>query len=139
MEQTTTPQMPSNTMAKNDWSWGAVMLDVPFLIAIKKYTWLFWYLLAFVPFVNLVFFTGFKIYMGMKGKALLKESTQFANEDERNGFIKALDHAGKILFFAGIIALGIGLILMATGALTMFTKYKSLNAPGSNMMQWPRY
>lgn len=117
----------------NEWSWGAFMLDVPFLIAIKKYTLLLWYLLAFIPFVNFLFFIGFKIYIGTKGRALAAESDQFANEDERNGFMKAFDHAGKILFFSAIAIFGIMIILMLAGV--TLTKYKLFNFPGSQVMR----
>lgn len=94
----TPPQPGSN----EGWSWGAFMFDPVFLIAIKKYKMLWWYLLMFVPFVNLIFFIAFKIYLGIKGKAIASTGV-YLNEGERGGFMKGLDHAGKISFFAWLI------------------------------------
>lgn len=109
------------------------MFDVPFLIAIKKYTWILWYLLAFIPIVNFVFLIVFKLYMGSKGRSLATTSDHFTNKDELNGFMKGLDHAGKITFFAGLIVLGTLLIFSLLG-ITSFMRWGS-QIPFGNMMK----
>jgi len=98
------------------WSWGAFMFDIPFLVGIKKYAYLFWYFLALVPIVNIVFIIVFKIWMGVRGRALAAVSPQFENETEFHGFMKALDHAGEVLFVVAIIVLAIVLVLAVFGA-----------------------
>lgn len=106
------------------WSWGAFMFDIPFLVGIKKYTYLFWYLLALVPFVNVIFFIVFKIYMGAKGRALAAVSPQFENETEFRGFMKAFDHAGKILFTVTVAIIAILLLVLAFfGVVGIFTLF----------------
>lgn len=103
------------------WSWGAFMFDVPFLIAIKKYKMLWWFLLALIPFVNAAFYIIFKIYMGSHGRALAAQSSHFTNQHEYNGFMKAMDHAGKVLFFIFIAGLCIMLFFMIIGAVSFLT------------------
>ncbi|MBI5732670.1 hypothetical protein HY967_01785 [Candidatus Jorgensenbacteria bacterium] len=126
---TNTPSIPGETSLKSAWSWGAFMFDIPFLIAIKKYVWLLFYLLAFVPIVNAIFLIIFKIVMGMKGAALAAQSPQFTNQDEYNGFMRALDHAGKITFFGLIVVfvLIIGLVLFG---FKTFIPYLQPKVPG---------
>jgi hypothetical protein len=89
------------------------MFDAAFLIAIKKYQWLFWYLLYLVPFVNFVFMIVFKIYLGVKGRTIAATSTYFQDERELRGFMKGIDHAGKVLFFIMLAVLVIWLVLVA--------------------------
>ncbi len=90
-------------VATEGWSWGAFLFGVPFLVGIKKYKMLWWLLLALVPFVNVVFWIAFIIYLGLKGHELEARSPQFSNQDEYDGFFKVFDHAGKILTIAVIV------------------------------------
>ncbi len=92
------------------WSWGAFLFGAPFLIAIKKYHMLWWYLLYLVPVVNFFFWIVFMIYLGIKGHEMAATSRHFENQHEYNGFIKAVDHAGKILTIVAIVIIAAGLI-----------------------------
>jgi hypothetical protein len=107
MDQT----ISNGIMPKEGWSWGALVFNFYFLIAIKKYKLLWWYLLAFIPLVNIIFFIAFAIYLGMKGHELGVTGGQFANQSEYDGYMKGTDHAGKIVFFVAIICLIIFIIL----------------------------
>lgn len=104
---------PQTVASESSWSWGAFMFDAAFLIAVKKYKWLFWYLLYLVPFVNFAFMIGFKIYLGVKGRAIAATSTYFQDERELHGFMKGIDHAGKVLFFVMLAVLVVWLVLVA--------------------------
>ena len=86
----------------SDWSWGGFMFGPAYLIAVKKYNYLFAYLLMLIPVVNFFAMIGIAIYLGVKGHALVAESPMFQNDVERVGFNRALDHAGRIMFFISI-------------------------------------
>lgn len=94
-----TPLQAVASVAQTDtgWSWGAFFLGPLFLIAIKKYSWLWFYLVAFIPFVGMVFVLGFMIYLGMKGRQLAQVSPMFSNRDEYIGYMKANDHGAKVV------------------------------------------
>jgi len=109
-EQQNMPPGPSIPNPESTgWSWGAFMLDPAFLIGIKKYKYLFWYLIMLVPFVGFLFYIGFKIYLGVKGREIASTST-YLRGDERRGFMKGLDNAGKITFFSSLIFLALWLV-----------------------------
>lgn len=103
MDQT----MPNGITPKAGWSWGGFMFHFYFLIAVKKYQLLWWYLLALVPFLNVIFLLASSIYLGTKGHEIGATGTQFANQSEYDGYMKGTDHAGKIGFF---ITIGIAVI-----------------------------
>jgi hypothetical protein len=84
------------------WSWGAFMFGPAYLIAVKKYMYLLWYLLMLLPIINFIAMIGLPIYWGLKGTELAKDSTMFKNEDERSGFLRAINHAGFISFLIAI-------------------------------------
>lgn len=94
----------------SQWSWGAFMLDAPFLIAIQKYVYLLVYLLMLIPFLNFIIYIGFKIYLGLKGHEMAENSSAFDSKEEREGFFKGFDWAGKVLFFVTIAFFVIGLL-----------------------------
>ncbi len=91
------------------WSWGSFMFNPIVVIATKRYKMLFWYLFAFVPFLNIVFWLVFGIYMGFHGRDMVMKSDTFGNDDERKGFLKGIEHAGFILFVATIVIMVVGL------------------------------
>ncbi len=95
---------------QSEWSWGSFMFNPIVIISSKRYKMLFWYLLAVVPLVNLFFWLVFGIYMGMKGRSIVASSAAFANDDERRGFLKGLDHAGFILFIVSVVFLALFLV-----------------------------
>ena len=110
MEQTNSAVVP-----KQGWSWGALMFNAAFLIGAKRYQLLLWYLLMLIPIVNLIFAIVFAIYLGVKGHMIAAGGTQFANQSEYDGYVKGLDHAGKVVFFATLIFIGLSLVLAIVG------------------------
>ena len=105
MEQTHT------IVAKEGWSWGAFGTGPAFLIAVKRYKFLWWYLLFLIPFVNFIFMLAFAIYLGVNGRKIAAAGKQFANQSEYDGYMKGVDHAGKVMFFVGVIVGAIIFIL----------------------------
>ena len=105
MEQT-------NLVAKEGWSWGAFAFHLPFLIAVKRYTLIWWYLLAIIPLVNIIFFIVFAIYLGLNGHRLAVSGGQFTNQSEYDGYFKGINHAGKVIFFAMVIVVVLVLVLI---------------------------
>jgi len=117
MDQTSSPA--AILTPKAGWSWGAFAFNASFLIGVRRYRFLWWFLLAFVPFVNIIFWIVCVIYLGMKGHEIAARSTSFANQSEYDGYMNAQDHAGKVLFFAalivGLVMAVIFVALIATG------------------------
>ena len=104
------------------WSWGACMFDPGFIIAIKNYKFLFVYILYFIPLINIFAVIGIKIYLGLNGRSMAENSPQFENKDELNGFMKGIDHAGKIMFFVALIFIAGGILLAMMGAMGSMMK-----------------
>jgi hypothetical protein len=71
------------------------------------------YLLMLVPFVNMVAWLGIMVFLGLKGRELAATSQTFTSRDQYVGFMKAIDHAGKVIFFA---ALGVIVIAFTIAA-----------------------
>lgn len=94
------------------WSWGAFMLGPYFLIGVRSYAYLWAYLLVLVPFVGPLLLLGFGIYLGMKGREMAAVSTTFHNKEQYIGFMRGVDHAGKIMFFVALVMVGLGLAFM---------------------------
>jgi len=91
------------------WSWGGFCFSLLFAIAIRRYVYL-WFLLGMVlPPINFVVVIGLMIYFGMKGRELAAESKIFTSRDQYVGFMKGIDHAGKVLalFYGILIIVGI--------------------------------
>jgi hypothetical protein len=103
----TTPTGPEG------WSWGAFMLGPFFLIAVRKYVYLWAYLLMLVPVVNFVAWLGIMVFLGVKGRAMGYESTTFTSNEQREGFFKAIDHGGKIMFIISVIGLVVWFVFVA--------------------------
>jgi hypothetical protein len=80
-----------------------------------------------VPVVNFFFWIIFMIYLGMNGHKLAAQSRHFENQYEYHGFMKALDHSGKIMFFVAIALIALGFVLGFAGAVGSafhaFTRY----------------
>ncbi len=104
-----------HVVASAGWSWGAFLFALPFLVGIKKYKLLWWYLLALIPFVNIVFFIVFMVYLGVRGHDLAAKSPQFSHQTEYDGFFRVFDHAGKVLVVVAVIILLIFAILSVAG------------------------
>lgn len=108
-----------------EWSWGAFMFDPAFLIAIQKYAYLLVYLLMLIPILNFIVWIGFKIYLGLKGREMARDSATFASAEEREGFFKGFDWAGKVLFFVALAFFVLSLLL------TLVFGFSAMNAmPG---------
>lgn len=108
-------QTNNGIVPKQGWSWGAFALNAYFLIAVKRYKFLWWFLLAVIPFVNIVFWIVFLIYLGIKGHEIGAGGTQFANQSEYDGYMKGTDHAGKVAFFIGLAAAVLAIIFVIVG------------------------
>ena len=80
------------------WSWGGFMFGPAYLIGTKHYAYLLLYLLTLVPLLGGLVWLGIAIFLGLKGHDLVAQSRMFKNDDERNGFNRAIDHAGLITF-----------------------------------------
>lgn len=114
----TSPTSPAAAVAST-WSWGSFMFDPVVMIATERYKWLLVYLLMFIPFINLIALLAVKIYFGLNGQELIMSSTAFANNDEKKGFLKGIDKAGKILFFVGLALIAVSFIFGLGTAMTM--------------------
>lgn len=118
----------TDTYDDSGWSWGGCMLNWTFVLAIKKYKLLFLMLLLFVPVVNAFVGIGVPIFLGLKGREYARESGMFANKDQYLGFMKAVDHAGKILFYVVLAIFVGGLLLM----LTVFSSFSGMQSESMN-------
>ena len=119
-------------MYDSGWSWGAFMFDAPFVIATRNYWYLLVYVTMVIPIANIIIYLGYKIYLGIKGREMAVESETFDSAEERAGFFKAFDWAGKVLFFVMLVFALIGIafgILAATGVIA-----PDAVAPGSMPM-----
>ena len=88
-----------------------------------------WFILAFVPIVNFVFWIAMVVYLGMNGNALAAGGTQFANQSEYDGYVKGQDHAGKIFFFFFLALAIIGIAMAILGmSLSLFTAHLPASA-----------
>ena len=74
------------------------MFGPAYLIGTKHYAYLLLYLLTLVPLLGGLVWLGIAIFLGLKGHDLVAQSRMFKNDDERNGFNRAIDHAGLITF-----------------------------------------
>lgn len=91
---------PTTGTAETDystgWSWGGFMFNLYFAIAVRKYAYLWLFFLNLIPYLGTLVMM---IIFGMKGRELAATSRTFDNKEQSIGFIKAMDHAGKIVFF----------------------------------------
>lgn len=108
-------QTNNGIVPKQGWSWGGFMLNASFLIGAKRYKLLWWWLLALIPIVNIVFWIAMLIYLGINGHKIAAEGTQFANQSEYDGYVKGLDHAGKVVFFVVLVVLVIVIVALLAG------------------------
>ena len=92
------------------WSWGGFMFSPAVIFASRRYVWLLLYLLMIIPLINIIGWLIPMIVLGIKGRDLIMASHTFANQDEAPGFMKGIDHAGKIVFWITLILIGLGLI-----------------------------
>ncbi|MBP9749119.1 MAG: hypothetical protein KBD21_00040 [Candidatus Pacebacteria bacterium] len=105
--------IPLGTPAGPDgWSWGAFMLGPFYLIAVRKYMYLWMYLLILVPVVNFFAWLGIMLFLGVKGRSLGYESATFTSQEQREGFFNAIEHAGKISFFIALAGIALWVIIM---------------------------
>ena len=114
---------------KNDikeWSWGAFMFDFIFIIATKKYIYLLLFLLYLIPFVNFLAMIGIRIFLGTQGRRIAAESPMFSNKDECRGFMKAIDHAGYIIFIFTVVMFILAFVLMGSIFSSVFSSINSL-------------
>jgi hypothetical protein len=115
------------------WSWGAFMLGPMFFIGIKRYSYLFMYLLCLIPIANIILFFAIPIYLAKKGRELAYASPMFKSEAEVDGFMKGVDHAGKVSFFVSIIIWAITFVFYIVLWITVIS-----HMPGSNQLNQSR-
>jgi hypothetical protein len=109
-----TPPAPQESSTDDGWSWGAFVLGPIYLIAIRRYLLLAPYILLLVPILNIFVFLGYGIFLGIKGRDMASHSTSFANRDQYIGFMKGVDHAGKVFFFVYVAIIVVTLVLATT-------------------------
>jgi hypothetical protein len=107
-------QVNNGITSKQGWSWGGAVFSPYFIVGAKRTQLLWWYLFAFVPFLNIIFWIVVFFYFGTNGHEVAAKGTQFANQSEYDGYVKGLDYAGKIFFWIilAIIVL-VGLLWIA--------------------------
>lgn len=88
------------------WSWGGFMFHIYFAACIKRYWYLLWMIALVVPYVSGIITFGLMIYFGVKGRELAAGSPVFKSKQQYIGFMKGIDHAGKVIFFVFFIGLG---------------------------------
>ena len=96
------------------WSWGAFVFNWAFALAVRKYWYLLLIFLMFIPLINIFAMIGVMVFFGVKGRDMAKGSTTFSNEEQRIGFMKGIDHAGKIVAIIWLIGFVVGGILAVT-------------------------
>ena len=124
------------TTGHSGWSWGGFMFSPPVIFASRRYIWLLLYLLMIIPFINIIGWLIPMIVLGIKGRDLIMTSHTFANQDEARGFMKGIDHAGKIMFWITLILLGLGLIfalVMGFGFLSLLGGWGAMINNGGNV------
>jgi hypothetical protein len=104
-------QVKSSEYKDEGWSWGGFAFNWIFLVAVRKYTYLFFLLLMPIPLINIIALLGMMIFAGTQGRELARESRTFANHEQYLGFMKGVDHAGKVIALFYLIAIGIGIII----------------------------
>lgn len=98
------------------WSWGGFMQWTIFAIGLRKYWYLLLILIGMVPFVGGLISIGVMIYFGIKGREMAAASSVFANKEQYIGFMKGIDHAGKVMFFVSLIFLALVVAIVITFA-----------------------
>lgn len=88
-----------------------------FLLGIHRYTYVLAYLVGLVPLVGPLAIFTFTVFLGVKGREMAMASPVFTNRDQYVGFMKAIDHGGKIMFFVtlGFILLIVALLFFVQG------------------------
>jgi hypothetical protein len=125
------------------WSWGGFAFNVLFLIAIRKYKFLLIFILIIVlgniflafsiepllsnpglffviPLIPFFLVLVMVFFLGIKGRKFARESRTFSNYEQYLGFMKGVDHAGKvfILVYTGLFVVGIlaSILLVSLGS-----------------------
>ncbi len=111
-EEKATASTPTGEYKDEGWSWGAMMFNMAFAIAVREYMYLFVYLLFLVPIVNFIAMPAVMIFFGLKGREIAQKSKVFANKDQYLGFMKAMDHAGLISFYISLAFFVLGILAM---------------------------
>lgn len=98
------------------WSWGGFMFNAYFAACLKRYWFLAWLLPGVVfPLISLPIWLGLAIYFGVKGREMAAASPTFASKQQYIGFMKGIDHAGKVLFILFFVVLG-GIVILGVFA-----------------------
>ena len=110
---------------RSSWSWGGLMFGPAYLIATKNYVYLLLYLLMLVPFINLIAIIAIPIFLALKGHDFVAKSSMFKNNEERNGFNRAIDHAGFVTFMIILAFISLVILSMLFLGWAMFSLFSS--------------
>lgn len=87
-----------------------------FAIGLRKYWYLLLILVGMIPLVGGLASIGAMIFFGIKGREMAAASSVFTNRDQYIGFMKGIDHAGKVIFYATLIFIVLMLALVISFA-----------------------
>ncbi len=122
--------MENSTVSKQGgWSWGGFMFSPVVILGSKRYVYLLLYLLGIIPLVGPLLWIAVMIFMGVKGRALVMASGVFSDEEAR-GFMKGIDHAGKIMFWIMIVLVIVGIIFGLVAGASLFGLLGGLTSGG---------
>lgn len=104
-----TSSLPAIDASK--WSWGSFVNPTIGIIASRQYSYLFLFILYFIPFVNFLAIPILHIYFGLNGRRFLQEhKNAFASNTELAGFIRGYDRVGKVMAIIFMVTFAIGII-----------------------------
>jgi len=103
----------TKTYKDEGWSWGGFSFNFFFAIATRDYVYLFLLIGLLIPGLNAIVMIASMVFFGIKGREIAQKSRTFANKDEYLGFMKGVDHAGKIVAFIYIGLILVSLFLIA--------------------------
>lgn len=93
------------------WSWGAFMGGPLFILGIRRYEYAWAYLVGFIPFIGPFAILAFMVFLGVKGREMAMTSQTFSNRDQYVGFMKVIDHGGKLVFLFTLAAVLLFMVL----------------------------
>ena len=106
VENSSSDQMPTW------WSWGwSFATTIMFVWVWKIPIVILYFILSFIPFVNLIALIWFFIYGWVKWKEIMYTSDKYKNHDEKMWAIKTLESVWFFFFILFLIFLSIFLII----------------------------
>lgn len=134
-ESTGSTESVKDSYIDEGWSWGAFMLNWKFAIALREYKYLYLLILLFIPLVNFAVIIGMMIYFGINGREIAQKSKTFANHDQYLGFMKGMDHLGKVLAYI-MIVVGVGILILVS---VLFSVLFNVRHNAKDLIQYQSY